>query len=147
MLRTCILLGLFLGGLGLHADSSPLYEAAKAAQANAYCPYSNYRVGCALETADGKIYTGCNVENASWSVSSCSERTAIVKAVSEGDTTFKRIAIITRDGGMACGMCRQMLHEFAPHIEIFTYNEAGELVKHAYLHDLLPFAFGPESLE
>ena len=130
----------------LKADIRALYEAAVQAQQNAYCPYSNYFVGAALETASGKIYSGCNVENASWSVSICSERTAIVKAISEGEREFTRIAIVTKDGGMSCGMCRQMLNEFSPNIEIITFDEHGNIVTQVHLREMLPIAFGPESL-
>ena len=124
-----------------------LYEAAVQVQKRAYCPYSNYSVGCALEASSGQVYTGCNVENASWSVSICSERVALVKALSEGEREFRRLVIVTKDGGMSCGICRQMMNEFSPDIEIITFDAKGSVVVRERLRDMLPHAFGPESLQ
>ncbi|MCI5052095.1 MAG: cytidine deaminase [Simkaniaceae bacterium] len=124
-----------------------MYTHAKQAQAHAYCPYSKYQVGAALRAKSGEIYTGCNVENASWSVSICAERTALVKALSEGEREFTHLLILTRDGGISCGICRQMLNEFSPDLEIITSNSKGIEVLRRRLSELLPEPFGPTSLQ
>lgn len=113
----------------------------------AYCPYSHFAVGAALECADGTVFTGCNVENAAYSPGICAERTAVVKAVSEGHTDFVRIAIAGRsaDHCVPCGVCRQVLREFAPDMEIICLNGKGE-EKAFTLSQLLPHSFGPEFL-
>ena len=113
----------------------------------AYCPYSRFAVGAALECADGTVFTGCNVENAAYSPGICAERTAVAKAVSEGRTDFVRIAIAGRsaDFCVPCGVCRQVLREFAPDIEIICLNGKGE-EKVFTLSQLLPHSFGPEFL-
>ena len=89
-----------------------LLQQAANARSHAYAPYSRYPVGAALLTTSDAIYSGCNIENISYGLSLCAERVAVVKAVSEGATTFKAIAIATADGGMPCGACRQFLAEF-----------------------------------
>src|SRR5689334_20234481 len=93
-----------------------LVQAAVAAARLAYAPYSNYPVGAALQSADGTIFTGCNVENAAYPAGICAERTALVKAVSEGHQQFTALAVATKNSGSPCGICRQMLNEFAPHL-------------------------------
>jgi cytidine deaminase len=123
-----------------------LVEAAIAASQMAYAPYSNYAVGAALQAQNGTIYTGCNVENASYPVSICAERTALVKAVSEGQRAFTTIAVVTRNGGSPCGICRQMLYEFAPDLRVIIANQAGDVLQDICLSDLLPYGFGPNSL-
>jgi cytidine deaminase len=128
----------------IHAQ---LVDAAVAAREKAYAPYSHYRVGAALLTAGGAVYTGCNVENATYGATICAERTAIVKAVSEGERDFLAIAVATEDGGTPCGICRQVLHEFAPEIWVIMVNLEGRVVRECALSALLPAAFGPESLE
>ena len=113
----------------------------------AYCPYSHFAVGAALECADGTVFTGCNIENAAFSPTICAERTAVAKAVSEGHTDFVRIAIAGRsaDFCVPCGVCRQVLREFAPGIEVICLNGKGE--ENVFtLPDLLPHSFGPEFL-
>lgn len=92
-----------------------LMQAAEAACENAYAPYSGFKVGAALLTGDGRIYTGCNVENSSYGAAICAERTAAVKAVSEGCVRFSAIAVTNSKGGLTypCGICRQFLSEFA----------------------------------
>ena len=97
-----------------HPAEAELIQAAIAASANAYIPYSNYRVGAALLCADGEVYTGCNVESASYTPTICAERTALVKAISDGQRDFSAVAVVTRDGGSPCGVCRQLLFEFSP---------------------------------
>lgn len=119
---------------------------AKAAREYAYTPYSKYKVGAALLTADGTIYTGCNIENASFTPSVCGERTAIFKAVSEGVREFRAIAVVTSDGGTPCGVCRQVMREFAPTMTIIVGDIDGNYNIYTF-NDLLPHSFGPESLE
>ena len=124
-----------------------LRAAAVAMLDRAYCPYSHFAVGAALECADGTVFTGCNIENAAFSPTICAERTAVAKAVSEGHTDFVRIAIAGRsaDFCVPCGVCRQVLREFAPDIEVICLNGKGE-EKVFTLSELLPYSFGPEFL-
>ena len=124
-----------------------LKAAAVAMLDRAYCPYSHFAVGAALECADGTVFTGCNVENAAYSPGICAERTAVAKAVSEGHTDFTRIVIAGRsaDFCVPCGVCRQVLREFAPDLEIICLNGKGEEQVFT-LPQLLPHSFGPEVL-
>ena len=124
-----------------------LKAAALSMRERAYCPYSHFAVGAALECADGTVFTGCNIENAAYSPGICAERTAVAKAVSEGHTDFVRIAIAGRsaDFCVPCGVCRQVLREFAPDIEVICLNGKGE-EKVFTLSELLPHSFGPEFL-
>ena len=112
-----------------------------------YCPYSHFAVGAALECADGTVFTGCNIENAAFSPTICAERTAVAKAVSEGHTDFVRIVVAGRceDFCVPCAVCRQVLREFAPDIEIIFLNGKGEEQVFT-LPELLPHSFGPEFL-
>ena len=114
----------------------------------AYCPYSHFPVGAALECSDGTVFTGCNIENAAYGTTICAERTAVAKAVSEGRRDFVRIVIASRsrDFCVPCGTCRQVLREFAPHIEVICLNGAGE-ERTFTLEELLPYSFGPEHLQ
>ncbi|NMB79811.1 MAG: cytidine deaminase [Methanomicrobiales archaeon] len=116
------------------------------AQDFSYSPYSHLKVGAALLTTDGKVYTGTNVENAAYGPSNCAERTAIYKAVSEGSRSFSAIAITSSAGGFAwpCGPCRQVLSEFGPDIRVIVYNGTEKRV--ATVSELLPDAFGPDDL-
>ncbi len=127
-------------------EDRELVQLAQAARQNAYAPYSHYDVGAALLTASGRVFTGCNVENAVYPMAICAERTAIVKAVSEGRRDFAVIAIATRNGGSPCGACRQVMREFAPHLRVLLADDAGH-VRQFTLDQLLPDSFGPESLE
>ena len=112
-----------------------------------YIPYSHYAVGAALLTKSGKIYTGCNIENAAYPVSLCAERTAIFKAVSEGEKEFEAIAIATEDGkGYPCGSCRQVMAEFSLNMSVMLADEKGEITAESTVKDLLPFAFTPQNL-
>lgn len=122
-----------------------LVKAAIEAREYAYAPYSNYKVGAALLTAAGTIYQGCNVENAAYTPTNCAERTAIFKAVSEGVTEYTAIAVVTADGGPPCGVCLQVMREFAPHLTVVIGNLDGEYQVFK-LDDLLPQSFGPENL-
>ena len=108
----------------------------------AYVPYSHFPVGAALECSDGTVFTGCNVENAAYGPTICAERTAIVKAVSEGHRDFVRIAIAgkSEDFCVPCGTCRQVMKEFAPDLEVICLNGKGESKKFA-LRKLLPSGF------
>lgn len=114
----------------------------------AYIPYSHFPVGAALEGADGRVFTGCNVENAAYGSCICAERTALVKGVSEGCRSFKRIAVVGNgpDYCWPCGSCRQMLYEFAPDLEVLVANKDHDFVKYT-LRQLLPHGFGPEALD
>jgi cytidine deaminase len=119
-----------------------LIELAKEAMTHAYAPYSGYKVGAALLCADGTVYTGCNVENGAYSACICAERTAMVKAVSEGKRRFRRIAVAarTREYCVPCGECRQMMNEFSPDMEVICMNEQGEDMT-LPLSALLPHGF------
>ena len=127
-------------------EITTLVEKAITASQNAYAPYSNYPVGAALQTADGTIFTGCNVENASYPVTICAERTALVKAVSEGYRRFTAIVVVTPNGGSPCGMCRQMLYEFAPELRVIIADTSGVVHHDLPLNDLLRLGFGPSML-
>lgn len=123
-----------------------LVAEAKKARTKAYAPFSKYKVGAALETAAGKIFTGCNVENSSYGLSNCAERTALFKAISEGARHFTRIAIVTSSATPAtpCGACLQVLSEFAPNLDVIVANLRGNI--HLYrLSDLLPKGFRMKS--
>ena len=108
----------------------------------AYVPYSHFPVGAALECSDGTVFTGCNVENAAYGSTICAERTASVKAVSEGHREFVRIAIAgkSKDFCVPCGSCRQVMMEFSPEMEVICLNGAGESKTFA-LRELLPYGF------
>ena len=119
-----------------------LISLAKKASYNAYVPYSHFSVGAALQCADGSVFTGCNVENAALGSTICAERTACVKAVSEGKRKFVRIAIYadSQNWPTPCGACRQFLAEFAPDIEILC-SKAGDRYVSYKLSELLPYTF------
>ena len=123
-----------------------LVAAAIAASQHAYIPYSRYAVGAALLASDGTLYTGCNVESASFSPTICAERTALVKAVSEGQREFTAVAVATRDAGSPCGVCRQLLYEFSPSLRVILADLDGNLRLTTTLEDLLPHGFGPFDL-
>ena len=118
-----------------------LNDAHKAAEF-AYAPYSQFYVGAALLTDDGKIFTGCNIENASFGAANCAERTAVFKAVSEGCRKFTAIAVVNKNGGLTfpCGICRQVLAEFSPGIDVILEDENG-IPKIYRLTELLPCSF------
>ena len=113
----------------------------------AYCPYSHFPVGAALECSDGSVFTGCNIENAAYGAGICGERTAMSKAVSEGHRDFVRIAIAGKsdDFCVPCGICRQFMMEFAPNLEIICLNGKGESKKFT-LPELLPYGFNGDYL-
>lgn len=107
-----------------------LIKAAKEAREKAYAPYSDFKVGAALLTAEGKIYTGCNIENSAYSVSNCAERTAVFKAVSEGDNDISALAVVAdqSEPTTPCGSCRQVISEFGSDIEVIMANLDGDRI-------------------
>lgn len=123
-----------------------LIEIAKKARKDAYAPYSRFAVGAAVLTASGKVYSGCNIENASYGLTNCAERTAIFKAVSEGERSLETIALVADTPGPTapCGACRQVMAEFGIK-NIVMCNTKGE-EKVVTLAELLPFAFGNNDL-
>jgi cytidine deaminase len=123
-----------------------LIQQAIQARKQAYAPYSNYQVGAALLTQSGRLFTGCNVENAAYPDSLCAERVAVVKAVSEGEREFAAIAVVTSNGGTPCGSCRQVLAEFGLDTMVLIADAEGKVCRETRLAELLPGAFGPEDL-
>ena len=129
-------------------ENRELIERAKEAMSYAYAPYSHFQVGAALLTKDGRVFTGCNVENATYGATSCAERTAVGKAVSEGAREFQKIAIAASSGACAapCGICRQVLSEFLREGEVVLWSHTeGEKV--FSVRDLLPFGFRGEDIK
>jgi len=125
----------------MNKELSDLLDMAKTAAENAYAPYSGYKVGSAVLCEDGKIFYGCNIENASYSLTICAERTAIFKAISEGHKKFRAIAIYV-DSEKAfppCGACRQVISEFAPSIPVVFANQIE--TTESSMKELLPGAF------
>lgn len=119
-----------------------LLAAAKRAQRHAHAPYSKFRVGAALLTRSGKIYTGCNVENASYGLTVCAERVALTKAVSEGHRQFKAIAVVAPSAALSpCGACRQVLAEFGDLLVVCADSRDARKVRRYRLTELLPHAF------
>ena len=129
---------------GQVSDQTLLALAIKARE-RSYSPYSHYAVGAALLSADGRIFQGCNIENASFGLTNCAERTAMFKAISEGASEFTTIAIAAeKSAPWPCGACRQVLNEFAPGIRVIVTWDGH--VEEAPLSRLLPYGFGPKSL-
>ena len=124
-------------------DQSGLLRAASEAAKLAYSPYSRFCVGAAVLTGSGKIFTGCNVENASYGLTVCAERVAVLKAISEGEKELISIAICSEGAAYPCGACRQVLHEFAPGLEVILGDNKGKYCNQQNLRDLLPDSFGP----
>lgn len=123
-----------------------LIDIAGQIRSRAYAPYSNYQVGAAILMADGRIFKGVNVENASYGLSNCAERTAVFTAVSEGYDQIAAVAVATENGGSPCGACRQVLVEFGEDIPIFMVDAQGN-GRETTLYKLLPDHFGPENLK
>jgi cytidine deaminase len=123
-------------------DDCRLVDAARRARERACAPFSKFKVGAALETADGAIITGCNIENSTYGLTICAERVAIFKAISEGHRAFLRAAVVadTQDPTPPCGACRQILWEFAGDIEVVLANLDRETGRHR-MKDLLPLPF------
>lgn len=127
--------------------SDALRAAAAAAMRRAYSPYSQFRVGAALEAADGTIYSGCNVENSSYPAGSCAERNALAAAINGGRQEFVALAIVTEADAPTppCGICRQALVEFAPNLPVISYGAVGASARWT-LAELLPAPFTGQSL-
>jgi cytidine deaminase len=123
-----------------------LVEIANRVRRWAYVPYSNYKVGAALLTSSGKIYDGVNIENAAYPVTICAERVAVFKAVSEGETSFEAIAVVTTNAGTPCGSCRQVLSEFGLDTVVIIADVEGHIRYEMTVGDLLPGAFQPKDL-
>ena len=130
-----------------------LYNLAKEAMKNSYSPYSGCKVGAALLTASGKVFTGTNIENAAFGPTVCAERVAIFKAVSEGERSFSKIAVVGGKGGVIdgifapCGVCRQVLREFCDDDFALLLGETPDSFKTLTLKDLLPLSFSPENVK
>jgi cytidine deaminase len=128
-----------------------MLAAARAAMRNAYSPYSKFRVGAAILTAGEEIFAGCNVENASYGLTSCAERNAIFQAVAKGalskDRKLKAVVVVTpkKEFATPCGACRQVINEFGPNAEVFLFGR-GKSGRKINLSKLLPDAFGPLNL-
>ncbi|MGG1677453.1 cytidine deaminase [Neobacillus sp. NRS-1170] len=125
-----------------------LIDEAKNAREKAYVPYSKFGVGAALLTTDGKVYKGCNIENAAYSMCNCAERTALFKALSEGDRNFQMLAVVadTERPCSPCGACRQVISELCPkEMKVVLTNLKGD-IQEMTVEDLLPGAFSPEDL-
>jgi len=129
----------------LSKQRAALIQAALAARAKAYAPYSHYAVGAALLMEDGSIITGVNVENASYGLTICAERTAVGKAITEGYRKILAVAVATDNAGSPCGACRQVLAEFAGDVPVYLVNSDGN-GRDTTLYTLLPDHFGPEHL-
>ncbi|MBC7232744.1 MAG: bifunctional UDP-N-acetylglucosamine diphosphorylase/glucosamine-1-phosphate N-acetyltransferase GlmU [Chloroflexi bacterium] len=128
-----------------NVEDKELIALAIEARQKAYAPYSHYRVGAALLTASGKVYTGCNVENVSYGLTVCAERVAALKAVCDGEREFVAIAVVTENGGAPCGACRQVLAEFGPEMRVLATDVSGNHKVYT-LRELLPVPFRPSHL-
>ena len=135
-------------------ENQALIKVALLAREKSYAPYSRFRVGAALLTKTGKVYTGCNIENAAFSPTNCAERTAIFKAVSEGETEFSKIAIVggaeekTMEYCPPCGVCRQVMREFvSPEEFLIVLAKSTTEYKEYTLEELFPESFGPDYLK
>lgn len=128
-------------------DNKELIRRALEAQKQAHVPYSNFHVGAAVLMEDGKVYTGCNIEIASYSPTLCAERTAIFKAISEGSKKIKTIAVVgDANPTYPCGVCRQVIREFGKDAKIIIANSENDYKEYT-TEELLPHSFGPEDLE
>lgn len=123
-------------------ENHELIALAREAQKNAYTPYSKFQVGAALLTKSGKVYTGCNIENISFTPTICAERTAVFKAISEGERDFEKIAVTSSGDGFSypCGVCRQVLAEFMPRGKVLLADPMGNIEEYS-VSDLLPHSF------
>jgi cytidine deaminase (EC 3.5.4.5) len=129
-------------------DKNEVIKQAIEAMENAYAPYSKFKVGAALLTKSGKIYTGCNIENSSYGASVCAERVAIFKAVSEGEHDFELLVVATKteEPSPPCGICRQVISEFSNDLPIILVNDKGSIIE-TNINKLLPFPFLKEKLD
>ena len=124
-------------------DSAELIRLAREARERAYAPYSNFAVGAALLCASGRVYAGCNIENISYGLTTCAERVAVFKAVSEGEHDFVSIAVVTENGASPCGACRQVLSEFGPDMEVVIGHADSDEYEVYTLTELLPRQVNP----
>jgi cytidine deaminase len=125
----------------------PLIALAKTAREKAFAPFSHFQVGAALETEDGTLIPGCNVESASYGLTMCAERVALFRAISDGYRCFNRVAVVTgtRTPTPPCGACRQLLWEFAPEAEVLLANLSGKVVRYT-VRELMPLGFDANQL-
>lgn len=125
-----------------------LRDAATEAAQRAYCPHSHYPVGAAILADDGRIFSGCNVENASYGLTMCAERVAVFRMIDDGASRIVALALHTSgdEPALPCGACRQVIHEFGPDAEIFAFTANGKMQNHSML-DLLPEAFSASNIE
>jgi cytidine deaminase len=128
-------------------DLKRLGDAARTASQHAYCPYSKFRVGAAVLTEGGEVYSGCNVENASYGLTICAERNAVFQATARGRRTIVAVAVYTPTTSPTapCGACRQVINEFGPDAEVISICDGPGTIR-ARLSELLPQAFGPQNL-
>lgn len=130
-------------------DEKTLFARSKTAMDQAYAPYSHYSVGAALVTEDDEIYTGCNIENASYGLTNCAERTAIFKAVSEGHKSIKTIIIVNKTSEMSkpCGACRQVMSEFmGPNSQVYLADNDNNFKEYSF-KEILPLAFSDKDMD
>lgn len=132
----------------MSVDEAALLAAARTAQGQAYVPYSGFRVGAALLAADGRVFAGANVENASYPATICAERVALPSAVVAGARAFTAIAVVgdSSEPTTPCGMCRQVLYEFAPELLVIASCRGAAVSRYILSRDLLPHGFGPATL-
>jgi cytidine deaminase len=124
-----------------------LLQRAQQVRERAYAPYSHYRVGAAVLASSGKIYAGCNVENASYGLTVCAERNAIIKGISEGEREFVALAVVSENGGSPCGACRQVESEFMnAQAPVVLADAQLQTIKHSTVGALLPDGFTPRKL-
>jgi cytidine deaminase len=126
-------------------DREALIRQAAAVREGAYAPYSGYAVGAAVLAESGRVYVGCNVENAVYPLTACAERVAVFKAVCAGERRFEAIAVVTKNGGAPCGSCRQVLREFGEETVVLIADEGGE-VRETTVGELLPDSFSSADL-
>ena len=125
----------------LEHEAIELISAAREARQNAYAPYSKFQVGAALRTASGRVFSGCNVENASYGLTNCAERVAVQTAIAAGEREFTLLVIATPEGSPPCGACRQVLAEFAPELPILLVGDDSTTLHEVNIRDLLPGRF------
>jgi cytidine deaminase len=128
-------------------NDKELVARAREARQRAHAPYSGYAVGAAVLTASGKVFSGCNVENASYGLTVCAERVAVFNAVAGGEKDIVAVAVVTRDGASMCGACRQVVHEFGPEARVILAGAEGETPTVTTVGELLPGAFDGSRLD
>lgn len=132
----------------MNPQEEKLLNLARDAQKNAICPYSQFPVGAAIEDANGQIWTGTNIENASYNLGLCAERVALFYALAHGARDFIRIAVVTNAASPTppCGSCRQILYEFAPQATLLLQSRAPTILRYSKISELLPHAFSDDFL-